>query len=249
MKLNTALFALLSCSTEVYYPVPEQAADLGERTAEIDESERIKCRHILIQYKGASNTDPMLERSRDEAYQIAYGLYKELKAGADFASLARQHSDGPSRSYGGELKPNHKGSFDIWFEEAAFGLDIHEISVPVESTYGWHIIQRQDNIEGQFVHILVSHIGALESQSDRSIVEAKERAERAQKAILSGQDPQSVAVEYSDGPAGSRGGLLGWLSAKDLHPQLEAAAFQIKSGELSDPVQTPYGYHIFVRYQ
>ena len=244
-----AFWFCVACEQAVSYPVPPKSTDIGQKSSEVDEHSRIKCRHILIQYKGASNTDPMLERSREEAYQIAYRLFLELKTGADFGALARAHSDGPSASYGGELKPNHKGGFDIQFETAAFGLKIDEISEPVESAYGWHIIQRQENIEGQFVHILVSHLGARESQSDRSQSEAKVRIDDAVQAILSGRDPQAVAAEYSDGPAGSRGGLLGWLSAKDLHPQLEAAAFKIKTGELSEPVLSPYGYHLFVRYQ
>ena len=244
------LFCLTAaCAQEVYYPVPAQPQDLGERTGQLDEAQRIKCRHILIQYKGAFNTDPMLERSREDAYQIAYRLFLELQSGADFANLARQHSDGPSSSYGGELQPNYRGSFDVHFENTAFDLEIDEISPPVESAFGWHIIQRQDNVEGQFVHILVSHIGTRESQSDRSKAEAASRINAAKQAILSGQDPQAVAAEYSDGPAGSRGGMLGWISANTLHPKFKAAAFSVKSGELSQPVHSPYGYHLFVRYK
>lgn len=240
---------MLACSKEVVYPVPAQPKDLGEKNSQIDEQQRIKCRHILIQYKGALNTDPMLERSRFDAYQMAYQIYLDLQAGADFASLAQQHSDGPSASYGGELPPNYRGSFDAHFENSVFNLQINEISKPVESSFGWHIIQRQENIEGQFVHIMVSHMGTRESRSNRSKAEAEALIYAAREAILAGQDPQAVAAQYSEGPAGSRGGMLGWISAETLHPEFKKAAFGIAVGELSEPIHSPYGFHLFIRYK
>jgi parvulin-like peptidyl-prolyl isomerase len=130
-----------------------------------------------------------------------------------------------------------------------YSLSIDETTPPIETIFGWHIIQRQENTEGQFVHILVSHNDARESRGERSVKQARHRIEQARIKILTGEDPVAVATEYSDGPAGSRGGSLGWISAPDLHPVFEAAAFSVEAGQLSEIIESPYGFHLFVRYK
>ena len=107
MSFWIAFWFCVACEQTVSYLSPRQRR--SDKSSEVDEHSRIKCRHILIQYKGASNTDPMLERSREEAIRLPIDFFLELQTGADFGALARAHGDGPSASYGGELKPNHKG--------------------------------------------------------------------------------------------------------------------------------------------
>lgn len=239
----------LGCEIGTQIPIPEKPANFGttERSP-VDESQRVKCRHILIQHQDAYNADPKLERTREDAYLVAHDLWSQLKNGADFSRLAKEKSDGPSSSYGGSLPPKSKGEFDLSFETSVFELEVGELSMPIETEFGWHIIERQANNEGKYVHILVSYAGTRESKSTRTRSEAEDRINMAKKDILNGMPPEDVAEKYSDGPYGSRGGMLGWISESELNPKLAEAAFSIPPGEVSLPILSPFGYHIFVRY-
>ncbi len=86
---------------------------------------------------------PTLEpRTEEEALALAKELVERLRAGEDFAELARQYSDDPgSRDNGGELGWFGRGRMVPEFEEAAFSLEPGEISDPVKTQFGYHIIQ------------------------------------------------------------------------------------------------------------
>lgn len=89
---------------------------------------QIRARHILVETK-------------DEAEEIL----DELLKGVDFATLAKSRSIGPSAAAGGELGFFSRGQMVPEFEEAAFALRINEISKPVKTEFGWHIIEREPN--------------------------------------------------------------------------------------------------------
>lgn len=72
----------------------------------------------------------------------ANSLKQALNEGADFGSLAKQHSSCPSSQAGGNLGPFDKGMMVPPFETAAFALAVGEISDPVQTQFGWHLIQR-----------------------------------------------------------------------------------------------------------
>ena len=97
----------------------------------------LRCAHIMIRPDDAKG-------GPDEAKTKIEALASELANGADFAELARQHSaDQSSRTKGGELPWFGTGRMVESFEEAAFGLaEDGDISAPVETQYGWHIIKR-----------------------------------------------------------------------------------------------------------
>jgi len=101
-------------------------------------SEQLKASHILIK------TD---ERSEEEAKTKAEEILAELKEGAKFAELAKKYSEGPSAKNGGDLGFFSKGQMVPEFEEVAFGLKIGELSQPVKTQYGYHIIKVVDKKE------------------------------------------------------------------------------------------------------
>ena len=107
--------------------------------------EEISASHILISYKGADRADAKIKRSKQAAKKEAERIRKViLDEGKDFADMAKEHSDGPSGPKGGDLG---KFKFEVMakaFSEAAFALDIDQVSEVVETGFGFHIIKRTE---------------------------------------------------------------------------------------------------------
>lgn len=92
--------------------------------------EQVRARHILV-----------------ETEEEADDIYEELMDGGDFEELAREHSTDGSAEEGGDLGTFGRGQMVPEFEEAAFSMDVDEISEPVESQFGFHIIKVEEKIE------------------------------------------------------------------------------------------------------
>ena len=98
--------------------------------------EQVKASHILIK------VDPKADDAQKKASRNKIlGIQKELKAGADFAELARKHSECPSGPKGGDLGYFTKGQMVKPFEEAAFTLKPGKVSDIVETPFGYHLIR------------------------------------------------------------------------------------------------------------
>ena len=92
-----------------------------------DTAEQVRARHILV---------------KSEADALA--VIAEIKGGADFAAVAKKRSIGPSAKDGGELGLFGRGQMVPAFEKAAFALGVGEISEPVKTRFGWHVIKVED---------------------------------------------------------------------------------------------------------
>jgi hypothetical protein len=115
-------------------------ASSGARTPDT-----IVARHILIQYIGCKRADAKIVRTREQALKVAEEVERRLKAGDDFAHLVVDFSDEPNASSrGGSLGRFGHGVMDKVFESAAFKLKPGEISPVIETSFGFHVIQRMD---------------------------------------------------------------------------------------------------------
>lgn len=101
---------------------------------------RVQASHILLMYAGSARTTAT--RSKDEALAQINELKAQIDGGADFASLAQQHSDCPSGKRGGDLGPFGRGQMVKPFEDAAFGMPVGGTSGVVETEFGYHLIRR-----------------------------------------------------------------------------------------------------------
>lgn len=97
-------------------------------------------------------------------------------------------------------------------------------------------------------HILLMHAGVPESSSSRSREAALDAMTRLRDKIKSGEvDFAEAAQTLSDCPSGEEGGDLGPFSPGMMVPQFDKASFALGVGELSDVVETPFGYHLILR--
>ena len=208
---------------------------------------RIRARHILVAYEDARAVDGDVTRSVEDARTFAEQLRQELAAGKDFETVAKAHSDDGTGKRGGELGVFTLGVMNKAFEEATLALNVGEQSAVVETPFGFHIIERLEVVEVHVSHILVQWKGLKRTTSERSKVEADERALLALTELNDGVPFADVAKKYSDGPAGSRGGDLGWFQQGQMVPQFDEAAFALQAGQTSGIVESPYGYHIIRR--
>ncbi len=144
---------------------------------EFTEPAQVKARHILVKAP-ADGT----EKDWNEAKKKAENIRKELLSGADFAALAKKYSDDPgTKDSGGELGFFKKGRMVPEFEQAAFSLKKGEISQPVKTVFGYHIIQVEDTKPAkersfQQVQDQIRHDMTLERQSkllDKIIAQLK----------------------------------------------------------------------------
>jgi len=204
--------------------------------------EKVTIYHIFQNPKASA-------KLKKKFYDKALALLDSIKAGKDFSELARKYSDDPgSAAQGGDLGFVKKGVFYPEFEEAAFKLNVGEISGVVESPVGFHIIQMLEK-RGESVntrHILVK-IKADEDADLKTIDFLSEIRDSIQKGFGTFQE---YAKKYSeDKETAPFGGELGTFYMNQLDKALLDAVGKLKQGEIGYPRRLEYapgtyGYHI-----
>ena len=144
-----------------------------------NEYERVQARHILIRIKGTAGpkTDKP-ELTEEEAKAKAEDIRKQLLTGADFVKLAKENSDDSATAEkGGELGYFRRGQMVAEFEKAAFALKPKEVSEPVKSPFGYHIIEVEDHS--------VAPVGEVQTEISHQVKE--EKVDKTVKALMGGE--------------------------------------------------------------
>jgi peptidyl-prolyl cis-trans isomerase SurA len=196
--------------------------------------------HIFIKPKA----DSSVIRS---VYTKAFGVLDSLKAGGDFADFARRYSTDPgSAPGGGDLGWFRRGVFEKEFEEAAFALKDGELSKPIKTTYGYHIIQLMER-RGESVHTrhILFSIAQSKADDDSTLADLN----RLRARVQAGENFAVLAKKYSEDPESKDlGGDLGKIPVDQIEATFMDVLKPMKSGEISEPVKVPlgtgYGYHI-----
>jgi len=105
-------------------------------------TDQVRASHILLMYDGSMRSTAT--RSKEAAETQIYVLKSELEGGADFADVARDNSDCPSSSKGGDLGSFGRGMMVGAFEDTAFTMEIGSTSDVIETEFGYHIIHRTE---------------------------------------------------------------------------------------------------------
>jgi peptidyl-prolyl cis-trans isomerase SurA len=195
--------------------------------------------HIYIEPKPDST---VLKELVTKVQKIA----DSIKAGGDFAAFAKRYSSDGSAEQGGDLGFARRGSFVKEFEEVAFTLGVNEISKPVKTQFGYHIIQlverRGDAVRTR--HILFP-LQMSQANDDTAIAQLG----RIRDSVMKGGNFGVMARLYSeDNDTKDIGGDLGRVAADQLDPAFADFVKGSKAGDISEPrkltVQNKYGYHI-----
>ena len=128
---------------EVFGPYEDNGFSNISRVVAREKGGKAKARHILIAYKGATRAAETVTRSKAAAKKEANSLLRKAKRGSDFAALARENSDGPSASRGGELPEFVREEMVAPFSDYVFKNRVGAIGV-VETEFGFHVIEIQD---------------------------------------------------------------------------------------------------------
>ncbi|CAA7616040.1 peptidylprolyl isomerase [Magnetospirillum sp. UT-4] len=96
-------------------------------------------------------------------------------------------------------------------------------------------------------HILLMYKGSMRSMAERSKADAESAIQALRDELAKGADFAALAREYSDCPSGEDGGDLGYFGQGSMVPEFESAAFGLGTGEVSEVVETPFGFHLIQR--
>src|SRR5581483_10479985 len=209
--------------------------------------EQVQVMHILVKTPTAGPDGKVDQKAVDAAKAKAESLLKQLKAGANFADLAKKNSDDPgSAKNGGSLGPIQRGRTVPEFEKVAFSLPKGQLSDLVKTTYGFHIIRVDDK---QQAH--TKSLDEVKAQIEPLIRQQKaaRAAESQANALLSGARTQGLdkAASAKNLPVVTTDffGRSDALPGIGPSPQLMDAVFGASEKSAPDMVQTTQGYVVY----
>lgn len=184
----------------------------------------------------------------DSARQKAREVYTQLSFGADFAKTAVSVSGGQHALQGGDLGWIKQGQLPTIFANVIPDMKPGEITKPLHSASGFHIIKLIATRSQQQKHVvtqtLARHI-LIKTSAIMSNAQARAKLERLRKEILDGKDFGTVARASSDDTASAvNGGSLGWVNPGTMVPEFQAQMDKLKPGQISQPFESRYGWHI-----
>ncbi len=226
------------------YLIDKEVTEKLTREAYERAKQDVEISHILFSMEPNATPEDTLK-----TYQAAMGIRKMIQNGSDFSKIAKDMSDDKSAAKNGGyigfvnvLFPN--GFYNL--ETAAYTLPVGELSKPVRTNSGYHILKvhsrRPARGEIEAAHILLRN----DNHPDG---EGKQLIDSLYLALQQGTSFEALAKEYSeDGRTASKGGYIGFFGINRFMTAFEDAAFAIPEDEgYSEPIQTIVGWHIIKR--
>lgn len=205
-------------------------------------SEEFSLSHILISISASASSAQI-----DAAEKEINDVHRRALDGESFAELAIAYSSGQNALEGGSLGWRKGTELPTLFADIVPGLQVGQISEPIRSASGFHIV-RLDNMRGadpiledqtHARHILITTNEVLDDESARQkLVEIREQ-------IMNGDDFAAVAKAVSEDPTSAvEGGDLGWQGPDAFVPEFQAVCETLEIDAISAPFQSPFGWHI-----
>jgi peptidyl-prolyl cis-trans isomerase SurA len=204
--------------------------------------EEVDLAHILLRVPEGASPE-QIEKLRQKAEQVL----ARLKRGEDFGQVAAAYSDAPDGLQGGRIGFRSRDRLPALYADAVGNLKPGEISQIMRSANGFHLVKLIDKRGGaaptqvQQTHARHILLKVSELVSER---EAKQKLEGLRERLAHGGDFAELARLYSQDGSASKGGDLGWLYPADTVPEFEKAMDALKIGQISEPVRSPFGWHL-----
>jgi peptidyl-prolyl cis-trans isomerase SurA len=203
----------------------------------------------------------------------AQGLLARVRKGESFEEVAKASSDGPEASRGGDMGVRPLNGWPDLFLKGVAGVQDGRISNIIQSPNGFHILKVIGRAGGappapkpqpqaapapgtpggpvpqgpmpvqqtQARHILIKTTAVVNDEN------ARKRLEQIRERIVQGGEPFSdMAKRFSNDASAPQGGVLGWLNPGETVPPFEKAMNALKEGEISQPVQSQFGWHLII---
>jgi peptidyl-prolyl cis-trans isomerase SurA len=204
--------------------------------------EEYEVAHILLRAPESASPE-QIQKLKAKAEQV----FERLKKGEDFAQLAAAYSDAPDGLKGGNLGMRSLDRLPAIFAEVVVKLNAGEVAPILRSPNGFHIVRLVSKRGGAATpavqqthvrHILIK-VNEVVSEAD-----AKHKLGDLYERIKHGASFAELAKLFSQDGSASKGGDLGWIYPGDTVPEFERAMNQLQPGEVSEPVQSPFGFHL-----
>jgi peptidyl-prolyl cis-trans isomerase SurA len=211
-----------------------------------DQSEEYNLSHILLRVPEGAGPDELIRlKARAEA------ALEQIRKGEDFARVAASYSDAQDAVSGGSLGWRALDRLPTLFAQAAPRLKQGEVSDVMRSPAGFHIVQLAGKRGGaggesdgaRVTQTMARHI-LIKTSEVVNDAEARRRLVGLKERIVNGGDFAELARTNSQDMSAAKGGELGWLYPGDTVPEFERVMDALKPGETSDPVQSPFGWHL-----
>ncbi|QEI08127.1 molecular chaperone SurA [Pigmentiphaga aceris] len=182
----------------------------------------------------------------------AEGLRNQAAGPTDFARLAAASSDGEEALRGGDLGTRPSDRWPQLFTDAVARLNAGQVSEVIQSGNGFHILKLVDRKGSSGVpdvapmpvqqtrarHILIRTTEVLNND------QVRQRLSDIRQRLVNGVSFADMARQYSNDGSAPQGGELGWLSPGETVPEFERVMDGLQLGQISEPVQSPFGWHL-----
>ena len=217
-------------------------AYLAEYQASLANAVEYDVAQILVRVPEQARPE-QVEQARARAARVR----DEARAGADFARLAASDSDAGDALQGGALGWRAPGRLPELFAEALREMQPGAVSELLRSPAGFHVVKllgrRGAGDAAPVTQTRARHI-LVKSNEIVSEEDARRRLLALRERIAAGADFVEMARLNSEDGTAARGGALGWVYPGDTVPEFERAMNALAPGELSQPVRTPFGFHL-----
>lgn len=228
--------AVIVTDAEVDTELARQARD---EAAEVE----FRLRHVLVAVPPQASPEQVESRRRRAVQALT-----ELRQGRAFAEVAAAFSDAPDSLQGGDLGWRSAARLPPLFLEAIRRLKPGAITDVLRSANGFHVIRLEETRTAQRAAETIAQTRArhilIRGREGLNDTEIRERLARLRARVVTGEPFEELARVHSDDGSAQMGGDLGWISPGDTVPEFERAMDALKPGELSQPVQSPFGWHL-----
>jgi len=198
--------------------------------------------HILIRTPEEGATEDV-QKAKAKVNEVI----KALQAGTNFAKVSASFSDAPNALEGGSLGWKSSTQMPALFLDALKNMQVGSVSEVLRSPNGFHILKLISKRGGSSPLVIeqthARHI-LIKLSEVTSENEGKKKIDLIKERLDNGEKFEVLARQFSEDGSASNGGDLGWVNPGDTVPLFEKAMNELKDGQISSTVRTPFGWHV-----